>query len=449
MSIPQKAADRRQSPRVGVPRVVLKIQSAERLRANYLKDLSEGGLFLKADRLLPLGTELAIELWPPGWSEPLALEAKVVRIAELGGPGVPAGMGVSFQNMASETAVRLRELLTEHGSPVPDETVHAGDDPLEHVAALVQKLEEERIRVADLQTQLIDARGENAAYQEQLLKVERQEGAQRELNEQANAEVDVLRNRLEEEQEMTRRLQEKVTALEVTLDELRGKETKLRTLLGKAGMGSGAKASAAAVAESNGKPSATPKANRAPSVPAAPPEVDPADPFFDLAVEDIESGAAPILQPPPPPLAAQTVESADALEVAFSDVIEDEPLVAPEHGGVATEEDLAAFLDESHETLELESDLIEQEPELQSSIFDERLGYDKFSGALKSETRLLPTDKLRGRSPASVDEALISQFVNASPTFATLLNQVGGSMKEQRLRQLLYELYARALVDIR
>jgi uncharacterized protein (TIGR02266 family) len=428
---------------------VLKIQSAERLRANYLKDLSEGGLFLKADRLLPLGTELAIELWPPGWTESLALEAKVVRIVEVGGAGAPAGMGVSFQNMTPETAVRLRELLTEHGSPVPDESVHAGDDPLEHVAALVQKLEEERTRVADLQTQLIDARGENAAYQDQLLKVERQEGAQRELSEQANAEVDVLRNRLEEEQEMTRRLQEKVTALEVTLDELRGKETKLRTLLGKAGMGGGAKAPAAGGSEADSKASGSGKAKRAAQPSAAVPEVDPADPFFDLAVEDIELGTVPPPAPPPPPAAAQRAEPADALEVAFSDVIEDEPLGAPEHGGVATEEDLAAFLDESEETLEVDSELMEEEPELQSSIFDERLGYDKFSGALKGETRLLPTEKLRTRSPASVDEALISQFVNASPTFATLLNQVGGNMKEQRLRQLLYELYARALVDIR
>jgi hypothetical protein len=61
----------------------------------------------------------------------------------------------------------------------------------------------------------------------------------------------------------------------------------------------------------------------------------------------------------------------------------------------------------------------------------------------------MPNERLASRSPASVDEALISQFVNAAPTFSTLLNQVGGSMKEQRLRQLLYELYARALIDIR
>jgi hypothetical protein len=61
----------------------------------------------------------------------------------------------------------------------------------------------------------------------------------------------------------------------------------------------------------------------------------------------------------------------------------------------------------------------------------------------------MPSEKLATRAPASVDEALISQFIAASPTFETLLNQIGGNMKEQRLRQLLYELYARALINVR
>jgi uncharacterized protein (TIGR02266 family) len=449
VSASQKPAEKRRSPRVGVPRVVLKIQSAERLRANYLKDLSEGGLFLKADRLLPIDSDLTVELWPPGWTDPLALEAKVVRLVEpsAGGNSVP-GMGVSFQNVSLETEGRLRQLLAEHGTPLDDTT--AGDDPLEHVAALVGRLEEERARVVELTTLLIDARGENAAYQEQLQKVERQEGAQRELSEQANAEIDGLRHRLEEEQEMTRRLQGRVTALEGELEELRGKETRLRTLLGKAGIGGGAKAAASSVERRESpakekKATAANKANRA-VPPAAPVELDLEDPFFDLAVDAGEPEHAP---PPPPDRPAPQPAPPDALEVAFSDVIQDEPLGAPEHGGIATEEDLAAFLDETHETVEVASELIEEEPEIQTSIFDDRLGYDKFNVALKPDTRLLPNERLANRAPASVDEALIAQFVNAAPTFSTLLNQVGGSMKEQRLRQLLYELYARALIDIR
>jgi uncharacterized protein (TIGR02266 family) len=448
VSATKKSAERRRSPRVGVPRVVLKIQSAERLRSNYLKDLSEGGLFLKADRVLPIGSELTVELWPPGWTDPLALESKVVRVVEAGGGATP-GMGVSFQNIVPETQEQLQKLLAEHGSAIPDASVPEGDDPLEHVAELVHRVEEERARVAELSAQLFDARGEISAYQEQLQKIERQEGAQRELSEQAAAEVDVFRHRLEEEQEMTRRLQEKVTGLESEIEELRSKESKLRTLLGKAGMGSGgAKASKKGASE----PSAESKAARAAppaASAAASPEVDPSDPFFELAVEDVESGpavAAPSRPGPPPP--PPHVDTPDALEVAFSDVIEDEPIRVQE-GGIATEEDLAAFLEEPEETLEVESDLLQEEAELKSSIFDDRVGFDKFSQALKGDTRLLPSDKLAGRSPASVDEALISQFVNASPTFTTLLNQVGGSMKEQRLRQLLYELYARALIDIR
>jgi hypothetical protein len=437
-----------------VPRVVLKISSAERLRTNYLQDLSEGGLFLKADRILPMGSELTVELWPPGWTEPLALDATVVRIVEPT-PGFKGttGMGVSFHDVAPDAAERLRELIAEHGGPVEEPPAGSGDDPLEHVAALVHKLEEERAKVAELTTSLIDARGENAAYQEQLSKIERQEGAQRELSERANAEADSLRHRLEEEQEMTRRLQERVTELEGELHDLRSKETKLRTLLGKAGVAGGAKPpKPSAQPKAAAKSTSTKGAKPAPAAPASP-ELDPEDPFFELAVEDAEH-PQPASPPPPPDLFVEeapptAAEHADALEVAFADVIADEPIETRAHGGIATEEDLAAFLDHGEETLEIESEPVAEEPELKSSIFDDRLGFDKFSAALKLDTRLMPSELLASRTPASVDEALISQFVNAAPTFSTLLNQVGGSMKEQRLRQLLYELYARALIDIR
>ncbi len=433
---------------MGVPRVVLRIQSAERLRENYLKDLSEGGLFLKADRVLPIGSELTVELWPPGWTDSLALTARVVRVVE--GPlesGKVPGMGVSFHDVAPETAAGLKQLLAEHGRPLEEVSLHDSDDPLEHVAELVRKLDEERARVGELTTQLLDARGENSAYQEQLQQVERLEGAQRELSERAQAEVDELRRRMEEEQVMTRRLQERVGVLEGELEELRGKETKLRNLLGKAGVGGGRSAAP--------RPS-PPKAKEAdfdrpatrPSPPAAP-DVDPSDPFFELAVEDLE-GSTPLAPPVEPP-----AEPVEALEVAFSDEAleqafkEDEPLRGAQPPVAPMEADLAAFLEETEEVLEVDSDSIQEEPEIKTSIVDERLGYERFSSTLRSETRLMPSEKLATRAPASVDEALIAQFISASPTFSTLLNQVGGSMKEQRLRQLLYELYARGLVDVR
>jgi len=171
-----------------------------------------------------------------------------------------------------------------------------------------------------------------------------------------------------------------------------------------------------------------------------------------LAVEAIEGGSP--LPPPPPSPASAHAEPAEALEVAFSDeaieaAFKDEPLGSPEPRPAPMEEDLAAFLEDTEEVLEVDSESIQEEPELKTSIVDERLGYERFSATLRAETRLMPCEKLATRDPASVDEALIAQFISASPTFSTLLNQVGGNMKEQRLRQLLYELYARALIDVR
>jgi hypothetical protein len=86
---------------------------------------------------------------------------------------------------------------------------------------------------------------------------------------------------------------------------------------------------------------------------------------------------------------------------------------------------------------------------LESSIADGRVGYEQFSKKIKLTTRLMPTEALQARKSSNADEAMLSELLSASPTFETLLNQMGGQMKDLRLRQMLYELYARALVDLR
>ncbi len=208
--------------------------------------------------------------------------------------------------------------------------------------------------------------------------------------------------------------------------------------------------------------------------------------------------AKPPPPPPPPPQVTDSVDLAfDALidsasssfatdggtDRAASETLVDEPLFddeeidldlgtsssrtahqgQPQPRAEETEDALASFLSVDQGTMHPRerATVVEHKPVappvvggmagfvLESSIADGRVGYEQFSKKIKLTTRLMPTEALQTRKPSSADEAMLSELLSASPTFETLLNQMGGQMKDLRPRQMLYELYARALVDLR
>ncbi len=63
-----------------------------RFFADYTRDLSKGGAFVRTPTPLPVGTALALSLSLPSWSAPIAIDAEVVRAAERG----DSGMGIRF-----------------------------------------------------------------------------------------------------------------------------------------------------------------------------------------------------------------------------------------------------------------------------------------------------------------------------------------------------------------
>jgi hypothetical protein len=83
------------------------------------------------------------------------------------------------------------------------------------------------------------------------------------------------------------------------------------------------------------------------------------------------------------------------------------------------------------------------------SIGDGRKPFALFDKDLKRTTRLMPAAALAKRKPTNVDEALLTELLSASPTYGTVVSQMSVQVREERLRQMLYELYARALVDLR
>jgi len=68
--------------------------------ADYTKNISRGGTFIKTSRPLPVGTEFLFKLFVPGCSEPLTIHGEVQRIVsntDVDGDGTPdEGMAIRF-----------------------------------------------------------------------------------------------------------------------------------------------------------------------------------------------------------------------------------------------------------------------------------------------------------------------------------------------------------------
>ena len=89
--------DRRSHPRVPI---ALKVEY-KRLNsffADYTKNISKGGTFIKTRKPLDIGTEFLFRLHVPALEEPLALRGRVQWVVRDGeeAPGEAPGMGIRF-----------------------------------------------------------------------------------------------------------------------------------------------------------------------------------------------------------------------------------------------------------------------------------------------------------------------------------------------------------------
>lgn len=83
--------------------------------ADYTRNISKGGTFIRTDRPLELGTEFVFELTVRGLPDPLRLRGKVqwaVR-AEDATPASPAGMGIEFLWADPEERRRVESTVEE------------------------------------------------------------------------------------------------------------------------------------------------------------------------------------------------------------------------------------------------------------------------------------------------------------------------------------------------
>lgn len=76
------------------------------LRAGHVEDIGPGGAFLRSPALAPVGTDVVLEVIPPGSVRPVEIAGRVAWASETG-----AGFGVEFRSRDAGGMRRLKELV--------------------------------------------------------------------------------------------------------------------------------------------------------------------------------------------------------------------------------------------------------------------------------------------------------------------------------------------------
>jgi uncharacterized protein (TIGR02266 family) len=113
-SVVQSGHERRRAPRA---HVLLRVDYKNRddFAADYVTDLGVGGIFIRTELELPVGSQISLNLSFPGLLEPTEVEA-VVRWVRRPGHGVPTdqvGVGVEFTGGDEQHRSRLLSLVSQ------------------------------------------------------------------------------------------------------------------------------------------------------------------------------------------------------------------------------------------------------------------------------------------------------------------------------------------------
>lgn len=81
--------------------------------ADYTKNISRGGTFIKTDKPLPVGTDFSFQLRVPGMAAPLILKGRVQWVVkkDLADPSRQTGMGIGFVYDSEAERARVESLV--------------------------------------------------------------------------------------------------------------------------------------------------------------------------------------------------------------------------------------------------------------------------------------------------------------------------------------------------
>ena len=104
--------ERRRHRRVPV-RVVIDYETADAFFTDYALNLSLGGIFIRTDDLLPIGTRLRIHFSIPEHERFIDGWGKVARVQQAEEPDQPAGIGIALEKLDDSASAVIDELVGE------------------------------------------------------------------------------------------------------------------------------------------------------------------------------------------------------------------------------------------------------------------------------------------------------------------------------------------------
>lgn len=110
--IPPDQGERRDSARHPIE-LKVEYKRLNTFFADYTKNISKGGTFIRTTKPLEVGTELFFALTIPKLGEPVKLLGKVlwVILEEKATEEAPAGMGIRFQYASEEERIAVEEIV--------------------------------------------------------------------------------------------------------------------------------------------------------------------------------------------------------------------------------------------------------------------------------------------------------------------------------------------------
>ncbi len=116
---PAKNGERRSEAR-GPIELKVEYKRLNTFFADYTKNISRGGTFIKTGRPLPIGTEFLFKLFVPGRNTPLTIHGEVQRIVEAAAD-TEAGMAIKFVYREGDPQVEIsrivESLMTDNFGP--------------------------------------------------------------------------------------------------------------------------------------------------------------------------------------------------------------------------------------------------------------------------------------------------------------------------------------------
>ncbi len=123
-------ADRRRAPRAPI-KLKVEYRRLNGFFADYTRNLSRGGTFIRTDRPLPVGTVFEFQLFVPHLPDPLAVRGEVswTVLRDQATAEQEAGMGIRFLDDGSELLDRTVErLMVDSLGPALSGKLLAGRD---------------------------------------------------------------------------------------------------------------------------------------------------------------------------------------------------------------------------------------------------------------------------------------------------------------------------------